>query len=64
MIGIELCYPCNNIVNIALKNKLLINVTSEKVVRLLPPLIINEKETKVLCDRLTNAIETFLKSYE
>jgi len=64
MIGIELNFPCSDIVNIALEKKLLINVTSEKVVRLLPPLIINEKESKVLCDRLINSIETFLKSYE
>ena len=64
MIGIELNLPCSEVVNIALEKKLLINVTSEKVIRLLPPLIINETEAKVLCERLINVIEVFLNNYE
>ena len=62
MIGIELNLPCSDIVNIALEKKLLINVTSENVIRLLPPLIINETEAKILCKRLINVIETFLNN--
>ncbi len=62
MIGIELSLPCSEIVNIALEKKLLINVTSENVIRLLPPLIINETEAKILCKRLINVIETFLNN--
>ncbi len=64
MIGIELSLPCSEVVNIALEKKLLINVTSENVIRLLPSLTINETETKVLCERLINVIEIFLKTYE
>jgi len=64
MIGIELSMPCVEIVNIALEKKLLINVTSESVIRLLPPLIINKKEAKMLTDRLIKTIEIFLKNYE
>jgi len=64
MIGIELIMPCSEIVNIALEKKLLINVTADRVIRLLPPLIINKTEAKMLSDRLINAIEVFLIKYE
>jgi acetylornithine/N-succinyldiaminopimelate aminotransferase len=64
MIGIELIMPCAEIVNIALGKKLLINVTSGNVIRLLPPLIINTKEAKMLLDRLTKTIEVFLINHE
>jgi acetylornithine aminotransferase len=49
-------------VNIALEKKLLINVTADRVVRLLPPLIINKTEAKMLSDRLINTIEIFLNN--
>ena len=64
MIGIELTIPCSEIVNIALEKKLLINVTADRVIRLLPPLIINKTEAKMLSDRLIDAIEVFLIKYE
>ena len=60
MIGIELDKPCGDLVNMALQNKLLINVTAEKVVRLLPPLVINEAEAKELVSRLSDLIKQFL----
>ena len=44
MVGIELTTPCAALVGQALEKGLLINVTSERVVRLLPPLIINQQE--------------------
>ena len=62
MIGIELSMPCSEIVNIALEKKLLINVTADRVIRLLPPLIINKTEAKMLSDRLINTIEIFLNN--
>jgi len=43
-----------------LETKLLINVTAEKVVRLLPPLIINQAEAKELATRLAALIKAFL----
>jgi acetylornithine/N-succinyldiaminopimelate aminotransferase len=46
MIGIELDRPCGDLVNRALEHGLLINVTVENVIRLLPPLVINEAEAK------------------
>jgi acetylornithine/N-succinyldiaminopimelate aminotransferase len=60
MIGIELDRPCADLVKMALENKLLINVTAEKVVRLLPPLVINETEAKELVTRLAALIKQFL----
>ena len=60
MIGIELDRPCADLVQMALDTKLLINVTAEKVVRLLPPLVINEAEAKELAQRLSALIKQFL----
>ena len=60
MIGIELDRPCADLVKMALADKLLINVTAEKVVRLLPPLVINEAEANELATRLAALIKTFL----
>ena len=62
MIGIELDRPCSELVKMALEDKLLINVTAEKVVRLLPPLVINEAEVKELVVRLTKLIRQFLNA--
>ena len=60
MIGIELDRPCGDLVKMALQAKLLINVTADKVVRLLPPLVMNEAEAKELVQRLSALIKTFL----
>ncbi|HQQ35929.1 MAG TPA: aminotransferase class III-fold pyridoxal phosphate-dependent enzyme [Rugosibacter sp.] len=60
MIGIELDRPCADLVKMALQEKLLINVTAEKVVRLLPPLILSEQDAKELVNRLVPLIRKFL----
>jgi acetylornithine aminotransferase len=44
----------------ALAAKLLINVTAENVVRLLPPLVMNEAEANELVQRLAALIKAFL----
>jgi acetylornithine/N-succinyldiaminopimelate aminotransferase len=62
MIGIELDRPCGDLVNIALAEKLLINVTADKVVRLLPPLVMTESEANELVKRLSVIIKAFLNS--
>ncbi len=56
MIGIELADPCTNLVAEALKQKLLINVTAEKTIRLLPPLIIDDSHIAQLTDTLSTLI--------
>jgi acetylornithine aminotransferase len=60
MIGVELDRPCGDLVNMSREAKLLINVTADKVVRLLPPLVINEAESAELVQRLSALIKTFL----
>lgn len=62
MIGIELNQPCGELVKLALAQKLLINVTAERVVRLLPPLVMNEAEAQTLVKQLSALIKTFLNS--
>ena len=56
MIGIELDSPCTELVQAALQNNLLINVTSEKTIRLLPPLIINDQQITQLVETLSTLI--------
>lgn len=63
MIGIELDKPCGELVKQALAAKVLINVTSERVIRLLPPLIMRKEEADVLVSRLTPLIVQFLKAH-
>lgn len=57
MIGIELDRPCGELVTRALEAGLLINVTQEKVIRLLPPLIINTLQINQLVDTLSTLIQ-------
>ncbi len=59
MIGIELDRPCADLVQAALQQKLLINVTNEKTIRLLPPLIINEQQIAQLVETLSALIHTY-----
>lgn len=60
MIGVELDRPCGELVKMALEDKLLINVTADKVIRLLPPLVMNEAEAHALVKRLSDLIKQFL----
>lgn len=52
MIGIELSEPVPDLVAQALQARLLINVTQERVIRLLPPLVMSDEEADLLCERL------------
>lgn len=60
MIGVELNRPCADLVKRALSEKLLINVTADNVVRLLPPLVINQSEAEQLVAVLAKLIKQFL----
>ena len=62
MIGIELDRPCGALVATALDAGLLINVTAERVIRLLPPLTLSESEATELVDGLVPLIRNFLAS--
>ena len=59
LIGIEMKQYCQALVAQALKKGLLINVTAERVIRLLPPLIIDSQQTIELAERLISCINTF-----
>lgn len=60
MIGIELDRPCSELVKTALEHQLLINVTADKVIRLLPPLILSKEEAQELVNRLVPIVKSFL----
>lgn len=62
MIGIELDKPCGDLVKQALAKGLLINVTADTVVRLLPPLILSQAEAQQMIDILSPLIKDFLQS--
>jgi acetylornithine/N-succinyldiaminopimelate aminotransferase len=59
MIGVELDRPCGELVRQALDAGLLINVTQDRVVRLLPPLVLNAAEADDIVERLAPLIRTF-----
>ena len=60
MIGIELDRPCGVILNRALDAGLLLSVTADKVVRLLPPLIFTASQADELVAILVPLIKQFL----
>ncbi|MBS0354167.1 MAG: aspartate aminotransferase family protein [Proteobacteria bacterium] len=60
MIGIELDRPCGALVGQALEAGYLINVTADKVVRLLPSLNFSEREAATLVEGLAPLIKGFL----
>jgi len=60
MIGVELAAPCGELVTQALEAGLLINVTADTVVRLLPPLVYTHEDARTALDRLVPLITDFL----
>ena len=60
MFGIELDRDCAELVEMALSQHLLINVTSDNVVRILPPLIISDAEAAQIVDTVCRLVRNFL----
>ena len=60
LIGIELDRPCGELVKTALAAGLLINVTADTVVRLVPPLVISREQADQLVNELAPLIRAFL----
>ena len=60
MIGIELAIPCSALMQKALDKGLLISVTAESVVRLVPPLIVTATEVDAMVAILAPLIRDFL----
>jgi acetylornithine aminotransferase len=60
MIGIELAIPCSALMQQCLDKGLLISVTAESVVRLVPPLIVSTAEVDAMVVILAPLIRDFL----
>lgn len=62
MIGIELEQDCTELVKLALEKQLLINVTAGNVIRLLPPLIINQQQADLIVDTVSELVIASLQN--
>ena len=60
LIGVELDYPCGELVQQALDRGYLINVTVDNVMRLMPPLVFKIEEAGLLLSALVPLITEFL----
>lgn len=60
MLGIELDRPCGEILGLAAQAGLMLSVTAERVIRLVPALILSEDEAKQMVAILVPVIKTFL----
>ena len=61
MLAVELDRPCKELLQRALESGILINVTVENVIRLLPPLIFTDSEADMLVDKLDEVVRAFLE---
>jgi acetylornithine/N-succinyldiaminopimelate aminotransferase len=55
MIGVEIKYPCSKFVDFAREQGVLLNCTSESVLRLVPPLVITKEQIDTVADVLEQA---------
>jgi len=62
MIGLELTVPCSELVQQALNEGILINVTADSVIRLLPPLVINTDESNQIVKKVSELVIRFLST--
>ena len=60
MVGMELAKPCGVLLQRFMKAGLLVSITADSVVRILPPLIITRAEVDELVDKLTPIVNDFL----
>ncbi|MBI5612878.1 MAG: aspartate aminotransferase family protein [Gammaproteobacteria bacterium] len=61
MLAIELDRPCKEIMTLALASGLLVNVTADKAIRLLPPLILSDAEADQIVAILTDVVRGFVE---
>jgi acetylornithine aminotransferase len=64
MIGIELARPCGELVGRCLDAGLVLNVTADTVIRMLPPLIFAREHADLLVDRLAPMVRELLSRAE
>ncbi|PPE65479.1 aspartate aminotransferase family protein [Caldimonas caldifontis] len=60
MLGIELDRPCGALLGQALEAGLLMSVTADKVIRIVPPLILSEAEAAEIVTKLAPLVKAFL----
>jgi acetylornithine aminotransferase len=60
MIGVELERPCGELVKVALARGMLINVTQDTIIRLVPPLILTADDARALVDGVSTLVSDFL----
>ncbi|MCA1926238.1 MAG: acetylornithine transaminase [Thiobacillus sp.] len=61
MIGVELDRPCAELVGLARDAGVLINVTADKVIRLVPPLIYGAAEVDALVGAVADIVKNYLR---
>jgi acetylornithine aminotransferase len=62
MIGVETAQPCGELVKKALDAGLVLNVTADSVIRMLPPLVMSEAEARELLNRLVPLLKAFAET--
>jgi acetylornithine aminotransferase len=62
MIAVELDRPCADLVKLALDRGLLINVTADTIVRLLPPLVMDETQAHQLAVGVSDLVRAFVSA--
>jgi acetylornithine/N-succinyldiaminopimelate aminotransferase len=60
MLAVELDRPCKEILTLALERGLLLNVTADTVVRLLPPLVLSDAEADQIVSGVSECVRQFL----
>ncbi len=60
MLAVELDQPCKELLQRALESGILINVTADNVIRLLPPLIFTDAEADLLVEKVDKLVRDFL----
>ena len=63
MIGVELDKPCGQLIGLAAANGLLISVTADTVIRLVPPLILTRNEADKVVAILAPLVEAVLAGH-
>jgi acetylornithine aminotransferase len=61
MLGVALDRPCGQIVGQALQAGLVLNVTADSVIRLLPPLIFQDEHSDLLVETLAPLVRSLLE---
>ena len=64
MVGVETAHPCGELVGMALEQGMLVNVTADQVLRLLPPVIISESEVDQLVDGVCRIVRDWSAGHD